>query len=169
MAEYCKFCGNKLTAQQEIKSTVTDRPAGFWIRTFSELIDIVVVLILIKMAGFTAPVGLNYIIGSDISENFYIREGILLVSLAAIVFIVIFYEIWMHVRFGQTLGKMATGIRVITIDNAPVPYKLSLLRCIGKIINVLTCGIGFIMVAVSRQKRGLHDLIGNTSVYYVKK
>jgi uncharacterized RDD family membrane protein YckC len=167
----CKHCGSKLTATGTAAGAVValDKPAGFWIRCFSELIDIIVVLVLVKMTGFTAPVGMNYILGADTASNGYVRTGIFILSLLAIFFIVVFYEIWVHVRFGQSLGKMAAGIKVVTIDNCPVTYKLSFLRCVGKFVNILTFGLGFILVAVHKQKRGLHDLIGNTKVCYVWK
>ena len=85
------------------------------------------------------------------------------------IFVLVFYEIWIHVRFGQSIGKMITGIRVIRIeDYGPLTYKLSFLRLLGKIINCFTLGIGFFIVAFHGQKRGLHDLIANTKVIYIK-
>jgi len=72
----------------------------------------------------------------------------------------------MHVRFGQTVGKMLTGIKVFTTRDGPVTYKLSLLRCLGKLINLLTLGFGFFLVAFNKDKRGLHDLIATTKVIY---
>ncbi|OGS19298.1 MAG: hypothetical protein A3J83_07185 [Elusimicrobia bacterium RIFOXYA2_FULL_40_6] len=80
----------------------------------------------------------------------------------------IFYEIWMTVRFGQTIGKVITGIRVVTIHNEYVSYKLSILRFLGKIVNVLTLCIGFLLIVFHFQKRGLHDMIANTKVVYTK-
>jgi len=173
-SKFCKNCGLTLAVGQVI-APQQQKYAGFLIRTISSVIDIVVLFILIVISRFS----MGIIVGFSISTFLGIKPEtikvttwneilftITVISIFVVLFVGIFYEIWMHVRFGQTVGKMLTGIKVFTTRDGPVTYKLSLLRCLGKLINLLTLGFGFFLVAFNKDKRGLHDLIATTKVIY---
>ncbi len=174
-SKFCKNCGLALSIGSFI-APEKQKYAGFWIRVMSSVIDIFVFLILITVSRFS----MGIIIGFFISTFFGIKPEtvkestwneilltITVISLFIVFFVGIFYEIWMHVRFGQTIGKMLSGIKVFTTRDGPVTYKLSFLRCLGKFINVLTLGIGFLFVLFNKEKRGLHDLIATTKVIHI--
>jgi uncharacterized RDD family membrane protein YckC len=38
------------------------------------------------------------------------------------------YEVYFHGRFGQTLGKRAVGIRVVTLDGSPISWNQAVMR-----------------------------------------
>ena len=179
-ANFCKVCGTNL--KPELTEVLSEKFAGFWIRAVSAIIDFFVLVLLAIITrfsiGFIVPPLIAIFFGikpdtvpGSIWETVLITVAITttVASVWIIIFAGIFYEIWMHVRFGQTIGKMITGIRVVTLQNAPVPYKLSLLRCFGKILNFLILGAGFISAGFHPQKRSLHDVIANTKVLYLKK
>ena len=66
---------------------------------------------------------------------------------------------------GQTLGKWATGLRVVRLDGLPLTFPSSLLRhVIGYPVSILTLGIGFLMAVFSADGRALHDIIAGTVV-----
>lgn len=65
---------------------------------------------------------------------------------------------------GQTPGKRLLGLKVVRMKGGPVSYPKALLRYVGYYISFLPAGLGFIMIAVDRNKRGLHDLIAGTCV-----
>ncbi|MFM9842738.1 MAG: RDD family protein [Dongiaceae bacterium] len=63
-----------------------------------------------------------------------------------------------------TPGKMVFGLRVTTVDGGPVGFGRATGRFFGKIISQIILYVGFIMVAFSSRKQGLHDMIANTLV-----
>ena len=67
---------------------------------------------------------------------------------------------------GQTIGKRAFGIKVITADG----YQCSLWRAFARAgacwLNMFTLGFSYLMVAFSEKKRGLHDHIAGTLHVY---
>jgi uncharacterized RDD family membrane protein YckC len=66
---------------------------------------------------------------------------------------------------GQTLGKMATGLRVVRLDGRPLSFLSSLLRyAVGYPLSMLTLGVGFLMAVPSPDGRALHDIIAGTVV-----
>ncbi|OGS22143.1 MAG: hypothetical protein A2252_04670 [Elusimicrobia bacterium RIFOXYA2_FULL_39_19] len=161
-SNYCRSCGANLaplgaTGHNIVRGIKPDKYAGFWVRVISFGIDCFVLFVLSVISGISIIIFFDN--SPESTEKIYS---------IVYVFLCIFYEIWMTVRFGQTIGKVIVGIRVVTTHNEFVSYKLSVLRFLGKLINCLTLGIGFIMLFFSPHKRGLHDLIGNTKVVYTK-
>ena len=66
---------------------------------------------------------------------------------------------------GQTLGKMATGIRVVPSDaDASLDVGRALLRTFMWIVLAIPAGLGFVSTFVSRDHRGLHDRFAGTRV-----
>lgn len=68
---------------------------------------------------------------------------------------------------GQTLGKKALGLRVVTPDGDRIGYLKAFARYIGRIISGVILGIGFIMAAFDSEKRTLHDRMCDTRVVRV--
>jgi uncharacterized RDD family membrane protein YckC len=68
---------------------------------------------------------------------------------------------------GQTLGKKALGLRVVTPDGERIGYLKAFARYIGRIISGAILGIGFIMAAFDSEKRTLHDRMCDTRVVRV--
>jgi uncharacterized RDD family membrane protein YckC len=69
---------------------------------------------------------------------------------------------------GQTIGKMLTGIRVVTSDEDAwtdrVPVGGAALRAVGYVISGLPAGLGFLPVLFGPERRGLHDRLAHTRV-----
>jgi len=74
------------------------------------------------------------------------------------------YTVGFWTAEGATPGKMAVGIRITTVDLQPIDFGRALLRYIGYLASGITLLIGFLMIAFTRQKRGLHDYIAGTVV-----
>ena len=68
---------------------------------------------------------------------------------------------------GQTLGKKALGLRVVTPEGERIGYLKALARYISRIVSGIILGIGFIMAAFDDEKRTLHDRICDTRVIKV--
>ena len=72
------------------------------------------------------------------------------------------------VPFGATLGKMAIGLRVVTSDGQRLSFANATGRYFAKILSAIILLIGFIMIAFTDRKRGLHDMIAGTLVIKVR-
>lgn len=115
---------------------------GFWIRFAAYIIDgiilFIVNIVLIAVLGQ---------VGSILS----IAVGIA-------------YTVGFWTALGATPGKMALGIEITTVDGDSIGFGRALLRYVGYLASTITLLIGFLMIAFTRQKRGLHDYIAGTVV-----
>ncbi len=138
--------------------------AGFWIRVGAYLIDTILLYIvqIIIAAMFGVSIGAMSGLG-DAGEA--AATGMATVVSLIMVFLSIAYFVIMESGPWQaTLGKKAVGI-IVTDENGG---RISPLRAIGrylaKILSALILFIGFIMVAFTDKKQGLHDMICSTLV-----
>jgi uncharacterized RDD family membrane protein YckC len=77
----------------------------------------------------------------------------------------LFYYVYFIGSRGQTLGKMALGIKVVKTDGSPVGYLNAFLReVVGKFISGLVFGIGYLWMLSDPRKQTWHDKIANTIV-----
>jgi uncharacterized RDD family membrane protein YckC len=68
---------------------------------------------------------------------------------------------------GQTIGKMATGIRVVPQDPAlglRVPFATAVVRAVTYAVSLLPAGLGFLPILFSPDGRALHDRLADTRV-----
>jgi uncharacterized RDD family membrane protein YckC len=65
---------------------------------------------------------------------------------------------------GQTVGKMATGIRVVTDADREVEPARAVQRTLAALASVATVGIGFAPVLFAGDRRALHDRVAGTRV-----
>lgn len=133
-------------------------PAGFWIRFVAILIDGLCLAVAQWVLGFVI---LALMVGAP---------GTLaaLVGLYAFnIFLGSVYPVIFHWRWGQTLGKMAMHIRVVTVEGGPLSLGTAIIREIGYWVSLITLGVGYLMAAFRSDKRALHDLMAGTRVEYV--
>lgn len=69
---------------------------------------------------------------------------------------------------GQTIGKMLTGIRVVTAEDDArtdrVRVGQSAVRALGYLLSALPAGLGFLPVLIGGERRGVHDRLAHTRV-----
>ncbi len=66
---------------------------------------------------------------------------------------------------GFTIGKWATGLRIVRNNGEPVGIGRALIRhFVGYPLSLITLGLGFVIAAFSTRGRTLHDLIAGTRV-----
>ena len=145
-ASSCPSCGASITGDAKFCAECGDQlsgvvAAGFWIRFAAWLVDGVILTVV--------NIALSAIFGSTA-----------LLGLA----VGIVYTIGFWTASGATPGKMVFGLTILTEDGEAVGIEKAVLRYIGYWVNVLTLGIGFLMIAFRKDKRGLHDLIAGTVV-----
>jgi uncharacterized RDD family membrane protein YckC len=67
---------------------------------------------------------------------------------------------------GQTIGKMAAGIKVVSMDggHARVPLGHAVLRAAAYGLSALPVGLGFLPALVGADRRAFHDRLADTRV-----
>jgi uncharacterized RDD family membrane protein YckC len=130
-------------------------PAGFWIRVGAALVDGVVLTV--AQALLVLSAWLAFGLGSS-------GRPVRPASNAASLLLGTVYPIVCHWQWGQTVGKMALHVRVVTVAGGPLSLGQAILRQLGAWISALMLGIGYLMVGLRSDKRGLHDLIAGTRV-----
>ena len=134
------------------KKTMTGtRYAGFWIRFLATILDAVIIGIPIGLL----QLGLAFATG--------IVSLIYLLELAAVVFI-----IYMDGVKGGTPGKLILKLRIVNEQNQIIGIPTAILRYICKILSGIILGIGYLMIAFTQKKQGLHDKIASTYVVYIR-
>ena len=103
--------------------------------------------------------------GAKLLNNEISNTGWLITVLIAVTNFVIF-----PMLFGQSIGKLLTGLRVVRSDgSAPTLLNLCLRHLLGYPLTVITLGLGFFLSVFSGKGRALHDFIGKTVVIYGQK
>jgi len=129
---------------------------GFWIRLVAYIID--AILISLVFGVVTAIFGVRYMDMDDMSQ---IDPTVNLLSLAVAW---LYFALMESSERGATVGKMAMGLRVVTDDGRRLSFMNATGRYFAKILSALIFCIGFIMIAFTERKRGLHDMIASTLV-----
>lgn len=136
-ARFCSSCGSELSAQEA-------RYAGFWMRFLAYVIDM-------TLLG-TLTVGL-FVVTPGQASLAYLSLALSLAYYAG-------FETW----FAATPGKMPFGMNVKMANGDALNLKAGVIRYLGHIVSGFLFGVGFLMIAFTRKKRGLHDYMANTIV-----
>ena len=64
----------------------------------------------------------------------------------------------------STIGKRIIGVKVTGIDGNKISFLRATGRTLAKFLSVITLGIGFLMIAFTKKKQGLHDIVAKTLV-----
>ena len=130
------------------------RYAGFWIRLVASLIDGIILFIPSSLFGIFAVV---------------FGGSALAVALSKLLAVIILGSIYIYIiyKYQASPGKMILGLTIVSDNLERITLGQVLLReIIGKFLSSLILDIGYIMVAFTQKKQGLHDIIAKTLVIY---
>jgi uncharacterized RDD family membrane protein YckC len=136
--------------------------AGFWARVLAYLIDSILVSVV-----FYGAMGLWFA-----SSDGDLMETLLEPSTSGILSLGGFFVNWLYFalmessEYQGTLGKKALGLKVTDEFGRRISFGRATGRTFAKILSGLLLCIGYIMVAFSDKKQGLHDRIASTLVIY---
>jgi uncharacterized RDD family membrane protein YckC len=65
---------------------------------------------------------------------------------------------------GQSIGKMALGIKVVGAEDRPVPFGRATLRTLAYLLSALPLGAGFLPGVFGAERLALHDRLAHTRV-----
>lgn len=149
--------------------------AGFWIRLLAYIIDALVMEAIALFAGIVLGIilvvtGLSGAAGlPQAGQHHSLPPVFTIVFWAVGLAVVIAYNVYFNSgRWQATPGKRLLGLHLVTVSGEPVSGWLAFGRWAGYILDGLTLDIGFLMIAWTREKTGLHDLLCGTRVVYGK-
>ncbi len=142
--------------------------AGFWVRLAAYAIDSVIVfagllIVRIVLLGMS-PLTDGTFLGGNILFHYTLKDMILYG-------VQVFYFILCTYHSGTTPGKRVMNLRVVS---AGEEEKLGLLNVIyretvGRFLSGLVLCIGYIIIGIDKEKRGLHDMLCDTRVIYGRR
>ncbi|MEK7363524.1 MAG: RDD family protein [candidate division NC10 bacterium] len=141
------------------------KPAGFWMRYAALGIDWQLLALPLAVFGIIAAILIPLTMAM---RNPMAGAAVVLTLGLFLLAFMVAYSIWMHGKWGQTLGKMALGMKVARTDGSALGYGGAFLRWIGSVLSALILMIGYIMAGVRSDKRSLHDLIAGSRVTYIR-
>lgn len=140
---------------------IPDNPryAGFWIRFLALILDSLILMVISLFIGFL--IGMVFFLSP--SPN----PGVAAEGAGNIVGILIgwLYYAWLESSKHQaTPGKLALGLKVTDEEGNRISFARATGRHFAKILSILTLFIGYIMVAFTKRKQGLHDILASCLV-----
>ena len=181
-ARFCHKCGATV-ALLGVGAAITAAPpavpaplmivqpyGGFWIRVLALLIDSVIIsLVSVPITLLAAGAGILSIVG--MGDNPEPARVLAVVFSYLIIFVPLtiaigwFYEALSTSGSWQaTLGKLAVGLKVTDMAGNRISFGRATGRHFARIISGMIMNIGYIMVAFTDRKQGLHDMIAGTLV-----
>lgn len=143
--------------------------AGFWIRVLATIIDGLLIAVV------QIPLSIIFMVilatGAKSGSEPNIMFTLLIQAINSVISLGIglTYSAWFVHAKNATPGKMALGL---TIINADETETISIPKAIGrhfaKMLSGMILYIGYIMVGLDDEKRGLHDRLCATRVIYKK-
>lgn len=150
--------------------------AGFWKRVAAYILDAIILYIpgtliqkmmggdmaeaTMRQAQQASPGDLHVLMAAMNQYYTTMLPAVLLIT----VITWLYFAICESSAWQATLGKLALGIRVTDMQGARISLPRALGRYPAKYLSAIVLGIGFLMVAWTRRKQGLHDMIVGTLV-----
>ena len=135
--------------------------AGFWIRFLAYFIDTLLMTLVLLPLGVAAGV-LIVATGADQNGSMLALEGMF--RIVSIFIGWLYFGILESSPWQATLGKKMLGLRVTDLNGGRISFGKATGRYFGKIVSGLILFIGFVMVAFTEKKQGLHDQMAGTLV-----
>jgi lipopolysaccharide export system ATP-binding protein len=137
--------------------------AGFWRRLGAATVDIMFCLVLYALLYVGTMKYLDYL-ESDLVFDIF-QE----VIPGFFIFLFLYHLILEATPLQATMGKRLFDIRVFDRNGRRAGVISTLLRHLAKLLTFSTAGIGFLMAALRKDKRALHDLLSGCSVMVIRK
>jgi uncharacterized RDD family membrane protein YckC len=140
------------------------RYGGFWIRVLAAIIDAILLRVVVAPIHIIfGGLGLAGMMAGVPRLPLAIMGG-------GVTLIALFFGSWLYEAFMEsssyqaTLGKMIVGLKVTDLNGNRISFERATGRHFAKFFSAMILGIGYIMVAFTERKQGLHDLLAGTLV-----
>lgn len=141
------------------------RPAGFWRRALSVLIDTIISLIIISAVTYPMQKFLKSL-GMKLSNAELLAGLTIAVEIFGMLIGLLYFVLFDSIK-GGTPGKLILGMYIYDLKTKEyLTITKALLRYSLKFFSTMLFGIGYLMGAFRSDKRTLHDLIIGSQVIY---
>lgn len=142
-----------------VQPQIPARYAGFWWRFLAHIID----GIILNIVSQPIVMIFNFNAKTATLEQALASLG----SVMAVSFIIswLYYGIMESSSWQGTLGKKMCGLAVTDEAGQRISFGRASGRYFTSILSGLLLGIGYLMVAFTERKQGLHDIIAGTLVW----
>jgi uncharacterized RDD family membrane protein YckC/Tfp pilus assembly major pilin PilA len=127
--------------------------AGFWRRFAAYSIDYVVVLLAGIVLGWLAIQAGVVADGTQGSFTLWLLAGYFL-----------YYVLLESSPWQATIGKRVIGMKVTDRSGERIGLVRAAARCVAKLLSVLTLLVGYLLIALTKRRQALHDLLAGTVV-----
>jgi uncharacterized RDD family membrane protein YckC len=140
---------------------------GFWIRLVAYFLDSII------LSAVYVPVGLIFLLPNiRVMSEYDWEQGpplqflgtILLLSALFLASTWLYEALLTSSSWQGTIGKRVLSLRVTDLEGNRISFARATGRFLGKFLSRMIMDIGFIMVAFTERKQGLHDLLAGTLV-----
>ena len=145
--------------------------AGFWIRFAACFIDGLIVNTIILIFWAVSLFAVLFLWGAAPGASFFQAHAESSGFSASLIFTGFDILIgWLYLVLQWSSAKQATfgmrcmGVKIVGYDYGPISFGHATKRWFALFLSALTLGIGYIMIAFTRRKQGLHDMIARTYV-----
>lgn len=138
---------------------------GFWWRVLAYLIDAIILSIGYWLVALVFGFNGWLFLGAD--YKYWAAAGVTLVVIYNVLTFIapwLYYALMESSKFQGTIGKWALKMRVADEEGKQITFARATGRYFAKILSSLTLGIGYIMVAFTERKQGLHDILARTII-----
>lgn len=155
-SQFCTNCGFKKNVSEVVTAV---EYVGFWPRLLAYIIDLFAVMVVGFVVGFF--IGLffpNFVTttSEDKLDSIFNVIGLLICWL--------YFSILESSSWQGTFGKKALQIKVVNYEGGKISFIQATARFFAKIISGVIFGVGYLMIAFTEKKQGLHDSIVKTLV-----
>ena len=142
--------------------------AGFWRRFLAYILDsiiVITVLVILQVAtGLMFECGPPETAAGEVTQAGFSCESTGIGNLVMLLGGWLYFALMETSSRQATLGKMALGIIVTDADGERLSFGRATGRHFGKFVSALILMIGFIMIAFTSRKQGLHDIMAGCLV-----
>lgn len=137
--------------------------AGFWRRVLAYIIDAIILGIINGVIYLIVGVPIFDQVASP-EEVQAMMARMNLASVISLIIIWLYYAGFEASALQATPGKLAIGLKVTDLRGNRIGFGRASIRFWGKIISTIILFIGFLMVAFTQRKQGLHDMMASCLV-----
>jgi uncharacterized RDD family membrane protein YckC len=69
----------------------------------------------------------------------------------------------------STIGGIICGLQVVRLDGRPIDWPTAIVRALGCFLSLAVVGLGFLWIAIDKERQSWHDKIAGTVVVRAPK
>lgn len=144
--------------------------AGFWWRTASYIVDMILAGIVIII--LSSPFIVLDILFRSYDSHVWVGAVIALMNMAIGLIglgVLLCYFVIFEGRYGKSPGKYLLGMKVVRVNGTPIDYKDALLRNIPKFFgNFIIIDALIMVIFFNKEKQRAFDKVANTIVVHTR-